>query len=74
MKTTVYLDATVYRRLQAIAASEGRSAAELIRVAVAEYTGRHEGPQMPTSLGMGDSGDPTFAARAEEFLERFGSS
>lgn len=41
VKTTVYLDGADYRRLKALAAAEGRSAAELIRVAVAEYTRRH---------------------------------
>lgn len=74
MKTTVYLDETHYRRLKALADAEGRSAAELIRIAVAEYTERHASPELPTSLGMGRSGDPTFARRAEEHLKGFGAS
>lgn len=72
MKTTVYLDATEYRRLKALAATEGRSAAELIRSAVAEYTRRHAGHRRPASLGAGRSGDGTMSERAEELLAGLG--
>lgn len=76
MKTTVYLDATDYRRLKTLAAARGQSAAELIRVAVAEYTARHGAPELPTSLGAARSGDGSLSERFEELLaaDGFGTS
>lgn len=74
MKTTVYLEADEYRRLKALARAQGRSAAELIRIAVADYTTRHEGPGLPTSLGIARSGDGTLSERVEELLDDFGAS
>lgn len=68
-KTTVYLDASDYRRLKALAASEGRSAAELIRAAVSEYADRHLTRSLPNSMGAGRSGEPCLSERAEELLE-----
>lgn len=50
VKTTVYLDAGDYRRLKALAASQGRSAADLIRAAVAEYTRTRSPRRLPASL------------------------
>jgi hypothetical protein len=72
VKTTVYLDAGEYRRLKALAAAQGRSAAELIRMAVAEYASRHAPRRMPASLGAARSGDGTLSERAEELLEGLG--
>ena len=72
MKTTVYLDAADYRRLKALALAEGRSAAELIRAAVSEYTKNHTPRMLPTSLGVGRSGDGCLAERSEELLEAMG--
>ena len=72
MKTTVYLDAADYRRLKALASAEGRSAAELIRAAVGEYTRRKAPHALPTSLGIGQSGGGRLAERSEELLERMG--
>lgn len=72
MKTTVYLDAADYRRLKALAAAEGRSAAELIRTAVAEYARRHASGGRPTSLGAGRSGDGSLSERSEELLSGLG--
>jgi hypothetical protein len=74
IKTTVYLDAADYRRLKALARSQGRSAAELIREAVAEYVrARPDGP-LPRSLGMGRSGRGDLAERAEELLSGLGQA
>jgi predicted DNA-binding ribbon-helix-helix protein len=72
VKTTVYLDAADYRRLKALAATEGRPTAELIRTAVAEYARRHRPASLPSSLGVGASGDGTLSERVEELLTGLG--
>lgn len=72
VKTTVYLRATDYGKLKSIAAAENRSAAELIREAVGEYTTRKVQARLPRSIGMGDSGMPDLAERYEEYLHGFG--
>ena len=72
VKTTVYLRATDYGKLKSIADAENRSAAELIREAVAEYATRKTRARLPRSIGMGDSGMPDLAERYEEYLEGFG--
>lgn len=74
VKTTVYLDAAEYRRLKVLAAREGRSAAELIRAAVAEYARARTEPRRPRSLGIAGSGDGTLAERSEELLYGLGDS
>jgi len=71
-KTTTYLDTADYRRLQALAKSEGRSAAELIREAVAEYAQRRAAPRAPRSLGAFRSGDGSLSVRTDELLIGFG--
>jgi hypothetical protein len=73
MKTTVYLDAAEYRRLKALAATEGRSAAGLIRAAVSEYVASRGAPRRPRSIGSGRSGDGTLSERAESLLEGLGT-
>jgi hypothetical protein len=71
-KTTVYLDPADHRRLKALARQEGRSTAELIREAVAEYARRRAGGLRPASLGAGRSGRRDLSERAEELLEGMG--
>lgn len=71
-KTTVYLNAADYRRLRALAQSEGRSTAELIREAVAEYAARRAPARLPRSLGAGRSGRGDLSERAEELLSGLG--
>lgn len=71
-KTTIYLDETDYRRLKSLARTQGRTAAELIREAVAEYASRHAPPTLPRSIGAGHSGRGDVAARAEELLAGMG--
>ncbi len=71
-KTTVYLNAADYRKLKSLAADRGRSAAELVREAVAEYTARETERPWPRSIGMGNSGDPHFAERYEDYMDGFG--
>jgi len=71
-KTTVYLDADAYRRLKALAARTHRTAAELVREAVAEYAARHAPARAPRSLGAGRSGRSDLSERAEALLGGFG--
>lgn len=71
-KTTVYLDEGDYERLKSIARSRGRTAAELVREAVAEYARREQQAALPKSLGAGNSGLSNLGERAEELLEGMG--
>ncbi|MGH7571902.1 MAG: CopG family transcriptional regulator [Gemmatimonadota bacterium] len=71
-KTTIYLDAADYRRLKALARAEGRTAAELVRQAVAEYTLRRAGRPRPSSLAAGRSGRGDLSERAEDLLADIG--
>jgi len=71
-RTTVYLDAADYRRLKALARAEGRTTAELVREAVAEYTRRKAGGDMPSSIAAGRSGWGDLSERAEELLAGMG--
>jgi predicted transcriptional regulator len=73
-KTTVYLDAGAYRRLQQLARQQGRPTAELVREAVAEYADRHGSRRRPQSIGSVRSGLGDLAERAEERLEGFGQA
>ncbi len=72
IKTTVYLNAADYRKLKSMASDEGRSAAELVREAVAEYAAKATEREWPRCFGMGDSGDPHFAENYEDYLDGFG--
>lgn len=67
-KTTVYLVASDYRRLKAMARSEGRSAADLVREAVALYVARKGTGARPASVGLGRSGRGDLSERTEELL------
>lgn len=69
-KTTVYLATVDYRRLQALARAQGRSAAQLVREAVAQYAARAVAPSRPSSVGIGRSGRRNLSERAEELLRR----
>lgn len=71
-KTTVYLRRDDYRRLQAIAREQERSAADLIREAVADYAAKHGRKGPPRSLGAGHSGRGDLSERAEELLAGMG--
>ena len=71
-KTTVYLNAAEYRRLQTLAAAQGRSTAELIREAVAEYVAGKTAVRIPRSIGAFRSGRSDLSERADEMLAGFG--
>src|SRR5438067_2192165 len=72
IKTTVYLDAQMYKRLKAIARANGRTAASVVREAVAQYAVRHTSGMRPSSLGAGRSGRADLSDRAEELLSGLG--
>lgn len=72
IKTTVYLNAADYRRLKSMASEQGRSAAELVRDAVALYAAQAAERPWPRSIGIGDSGIPDLADRYEEYMDGFG--
>lgn len=74
LKTTVYLDAADYRRLKALARSQGRSTAELVREAVAVYARSRQPQARPASVAAGRSGRGDVAERAEELLSGMGHS
>ncbi len=71
-KTTVYLDAADYRRIKAIAHAEGRTAAAVVREAVAEYARRHGAAVRPRSLARGRSRRGDLSERAEDLLAGLG--
>lgn len=71
-KTTIYLDAEDYRRLKALAARDGRTAADLVREAVAEYAARRAPRKLPRSLAMGNSGRGDISSRDEDYLKGMG--
>ena len=71
-KTTIYLDAADYRKLQVAACAKGRPAAELVREAVAAYVRRDRRSARPASIGRGHSGRGDLSERAEELLAGMG--
>ena len=71
-KTTVYLDPADYRELKAIARSEGKRPAALIREAVAEYARTHRRRRLPTCIGIGRSRHGDVAEKTGEYLKGFG--
>jgi hypothetical protein len=73
-KTTVYLTASDYRRLKLMAKEQNRTAAELVREAVAEYARRHRPAVRPGSLGAGHSGHGHLSEVAEDLLRGMGGT
>jgi predicted transcriptional regulator len=69
VKTTVYLEPAIALDLKQIATVEGRSQAELIRDAIAEYARKRKRPAIP-GLGEFDSGRTDTSERAEEILRK----
>lgn len=67
VKTTVYLEDRTKARLTLAATRRHTSEAELIREAIERMLGSEPLMQRP-QLGILDTGDPTFAERADERL------
>ena len=68
VKTTVYLDAEVYRRLKVLGRSRSMSPAALLREAVAAFTDKHGARRVPRSIGAGASGTNDLASQVDELL------
>jgi predicted transcriptional regulator len=67
VKTTVYLDAAIAVTLRQLSQQEGRSQAELIRDALAEFAKRRKRPPIP-GAGEFDSGESAVSRNAEKVL------
>ena len=71
-KTTVYLNPEDYRRIKALAKAQGRTAADLVREAVAVYARSQPLPAQPSSIASGRSGRRDLSERAESLLSGMG--
>lgn len=71
-KTTVYLDATEYRRLKSLAYRRGCAPALLVREAVAEYVTRHAPRSLPKSIASASSQLHDLATNADAYLAGMG--
>ena len=67
VRTTVYLEQETALALRQLAARQGRSQAELIRDALANYAVRAVRPT-PKGIGKYRSGEPDVAQRAKDIL------
>jgi hypothetical protein len=67
VKTTVYLDAEIVVTLRQLSQQEGRSQAELIRDALAEFARQRKRPAIP-GVGEFDSGESGVSGRAGKIL------
>jgi hypothetical protein len=70
VKTTVYLPDDLKRRVERVAAQQGRSEAEVIRAALDRYTDAAARPR--PRLPLFESGIPDLAERTDEYLAGFG--
>lgn len=68
VKTTVYLPEQLKMRIELLAQREGRSEAEIIRVALDEFTAARERPRPTLPLFVGE-GVTNIAERVEEVLD-----
>jgi hypothetical protein len=68
-KTTVYLDSDTVLALRQMAATQGRSQADLIRAALEAYTRKIKRPKIP-GIGEFHSGHTDTSEQAEEMLGR----
>ncbi len=70
-RTTVFLDEPMLRRLKRKARAEGKSFAQCVREAVAQYvaTSAPQRGRLPSITGMGAGGVPyNVSERVDEFL------
>lgn len=70
VKTTLYLPPELKRRIEQVAQAEERSEAEVIREVLADGLEHRARPR--PRFGIGHSGDPDWAAHADEDLDGFG--
>ena len=69
MSFTVELDDQTAAAVQELAASENRTASEVVRDAVAAYPGKRKRP-LPQGVGKYRSGQPDLAQHAREALRQ----
>ena len=67
-KTTVYFDATDYRRLKTLARARGCTPAQLVREAVARYAASETPARGARSVGAGASRRGDLSERTEDLL------
>lgn len=69
-RTTIFLDPSMERRLKALARHEGKSFAQCVREAVAQYVAQPKGAKrpLPSFFGIASGGDPDVSERFEELL------
>lgn len=72
LKTTVYLEQDVAMALRQLSEAQGRTQAELIREALANYTQDRTRP-LPSGLGKYASGHTDTSERAEDLLRKAAS-
>ena len=71
-RTSVLLEKDVMLKLRALSRSTSKSTTFLIQEAVTEFVAQKTSNQKIGIIGIADSGDPHFAERDEEFLEKSG--
>jgi hypothetical protein len=69
-RTTIFLDESLERRLKQRARREGKSFAQVVREAVAQYVARPAaGPRpLPSFFGLAAGGPPDLSERVDELL------
>jgi hypothetical protein len=69
-RTTIFLDESLERRLKQRARREGKSFAQVVREAMAQYVARPAaGPRpLPTFFGIAGGGPPDLSERVDELL------
>lgn len=71
-KTTIYLPDGLKSEIEKIAASEGRTEADVIREAIVERIASRRAPAARIPLFDDELTDPTIAERVDELLDGFG--
>jgi len=71
-RTSVLLERDTMLKLKALSRSTNKSTTFLIQEAVTEFIAQKTSRQKLGIIGIADSGDPYFAEKDEEFLEKSG--
>jgi predicted transcriptional regulator len=67
-RTTVFVDDALLRKAREAARRSGKSFAQVVREALAQYVGRGQTRRLPSVAGMFRSGHTDTSERAEELL------
>ena len=70
-RTTIYLDPELEIQLKLEAMRSGRSSVDVIREALRAYLDQRQ-PELPSGIGMFDSGHSDTAERIDELLDETG--